>query len=415
MVESRRSFLAAASAGAVAVALDRIRRARSRVTEAVARDAGADDYSLADGTVYLNHASIGTIPRVVQKAHRDYLDLCETNPWLYMWGGAWDDATAAAHSAAASYLGCDVGKIAVLRSTTEAFNLLAQGLPLRNGDEVVFSSLNHVGASACWTAQAPRRGFTVRKFDFPVAELRDLDEDALVRVHADQVNERTKVLVLPHIDNVVGVRLPIKRIAAAARKKGVRWIAADGAQAVAMIPVDVNDLGVDFYATSAHKWLQCPKGTGLLYVRDGGGGPLEPMFTTWGQIRWPGIARRYADYGTRDLPAMLSIADAIAFQRRSDDRRYERLRALNAHLHSAVDAASHLDWRSPNTFDLGASLVAVGLAKSVDPNRVAERLFKRHGIVVRPFSGGGFRHLRVAPNLANSTRDLDRLVAAIAT
>lgn len=416
MNDHRRAFLGTASAGLAASVLARLTDIRDAAAAAITRAparGGADDYTLAEGVTYLNHASIGTVPRVVQKAHRDHLELCESNPWLYMWGGAWDDAAAASHRAAADALGCRARQVAILRSTTEAFNLLAQGLPLGEGDEVLFSSLNHVGASACWFAQSRRRGFTVRRFDFPLDLVPDLDEDALVELHVDQIKKGTRVLVLPHIDNVVGVRLPVRAIAKAARALGVRFVAVDGAQTVGMIPVDVSSLDVDFYATSAHKWLQAPKGTGILYVRDAGAGPLQPMFTTWGQARWVGLARRYADYGTRDMPGMLSLTTAVAFQKAVEERRVPHIRKLRAHLARRVADHGSLEWRSPKAFENGGSLIAVGLPDPVDATKTADRLFRKHGIVVRPFQGQGMRHLRVSPNAATTVRGLDRLIDAL--
>ncbi len=66
------------------------------------------------------------------------------------------------------------------------------------------------------------------------------------------------MLVLPHIDNIVGIRHPVKEIAEMAKSRGVEYIAVDAAQSVGMIPVKLSEMGVDFYAASPHKWLQAP-------------------------------------------------------------------------------------------------------------------------------------------------------------
>ena len=93
------------------------------------------------------------------------------------------------------------------------------------------------------------------------------------------------MLVFPHVDNKVGLRMPVKELAAAARRRGVEYVSVDGAQAVGMVPVDLSDLGVDFYAMSPHKWLQTPKGLGIFYITNDRLGELRPMWTTWGQKR----------------------------------------------------------------------------------------------------------------------------------
>ena len=75
-------------------------------------------YDLAEGLTYLNHASIGTVPRAVREAHGRYLAICETNPWLYVWGGAWEEAFDRVHERSAAALGALVDQVAVVRNTT---------------------------------------------------------------------------------------------------------------------------------------------------------------------------------------------------------------------------------------------------------------------------------------------------------
>lgn len=392
----------------------------------------ATAYSLAPEVTYLNHASIGTIPRAVQEARRRYLDLCETDPWLYMWGPAWQEPREEVRTAAADLLGCDADEVALLHNTTEAFNLLAHGLPLGPGDEVLFSTLNHAGASVPWEHQARRRGFRVRRFDFPVHRVPEMTPEEVVAVYADALEApaarpgsassrparaQVRVLVLPHIDNTVGLRHPVREIAAAARARGVRWIAVDGAQSVGMLPVNVAELGVDFYATSPHKWLQAPKGLGLLYLRREVQSDVAPMWVTWGQGRegWEGTARIFEDYGTRNLPEVLALGDAIAFQQRlgGPDKEAHH-RRLWEHAQQRVEAQAGLIWRSPSRWDLSAALWAIEVEGQAS-EALFSRLFRDHGLVFRPFATLGLDTLRLSPNVMNGAEDLDRLFDLLVT
>ena len=90
----------------------------------------AGEYSLGEKVKYLNHASIGCIPKSVQQAHVEYLNLCETNPWLHMWSDAWKQPVEDTRQAAAKLMGCGADQMAITHSTTEAFNLFANGRPL---------------------------------------------------------------------------------------------------------------------------------------------------------------------------------------------------------------------------------------------------------------------------------------------
>lgn len=407
---SRRGFLggAAALAGLASARCQTVRE-----LEAQAASPLREAYDLAPGVSYLNHASIGTVPRVVREAHSRYLEVCETNPWLHVWGDAWKEAVESTHTAAAAFCGCATVDLAITRSTTEAFCLAAAGLPLGDGDEVLFSSLNHVGASAAWEHQARRRGFSVRRFPFPIADVPGMSDDDLVQIHLREVSDATRVLVLPHVDNIVGMRHPLRAIARAARKRGVRWIMVDGAQSIGMLPVELRTLEVDLYATSAHKWLQAPKGSGLLYVNESLRDHLTPMFYTWGQARWSGTARAYTDYGTRDLPRLLALGDAVEFQKRNlGVDRGSHDRALFEHARARAEAHPRLSWRSPRSWERGSAVMAVGL-EGMRAGPLAEALFEEEGMLVRPFDRPEGSHLRVSPNGATTHADLDRFFDAV--
>ncbi len=415
MRPSRRQLLQGAGAAALLAELGWIReRAFASADTSSSPDGmpGRDRYGLEPGLTYLNHASVGTAPIAVQRAHAGYLELCETNPWLYMWSEPWSEPRETVRARSAALLGCSKEEVAITHNTTECFNLLAQGLPLGPGDEVLFSSLNHSGASVCWSHHAAAKGYSVRRFDFDLTRIATLDADEIVARYERAIGPKTRILVLPHVDNQVGLRHPVAAIAAMARERGVRWIAVDGAQTAGMLPVDVRALEADIFATSCHKWLQSPKGLGLAYVRRDVQRDLRPMWVTWGQERWRGDARVFEDYGTRALPAVIALGDALAFQSAiGDSRRTDRLRALRETLRDLVAERPGLTWRSPTGWTLGASLAAVEV-RGRSSTEVAARLFDEHAIVVRPFALPGLNALRISPNLTNDAGDLERCLDA---
>ena len=371
-------------------------------------------YSLDPGVTYLNHASIGTVPRLVQQAQQRYLELCETNPWLHMWGGAWEEPREEVRRKAAALMGCRANEVALTHNTTETFNVLASGLPLGRGDEVLMSSLTHSGASVCFRHAAETRAYRVTSFDFPVLEVPTMTSDDVLALFDRHITRRTRLLVLPHVDNTVGLRHPVRELAALARSRGVRWVVVDAAQTVGMLPVDVPTLGVDVVASSPHKWLQSPKGLGLAYVRREVQDELRPMWVTWGRERWGDSARKYEDYGTRNLAEVLALGDAMDFQDSLGEEAKERHhRRLWEHTRAAVAASPRLIWRSPVRWDLGAALYAIEVRgeKSRD---VFSRLFDEHGFVFRPFDALGLNTIRLSPNVTNTTDEIDRLVALLA-
>jgi cysteine desulfurase/selenocysteine lyase len=366
------------------------------------------EYVLAPDVLYLNHASIGTVPTAVLEALRGYLELCETNPWLYIWSNPWQEPREEVRRKAARLLRCSPGELAITHNTTEGFNVLAQGLPIGPGDEVLFSSLNHAGASVCWHHLARTRGFRVRSFDFPIRDVPVMTLEDVLEVHDRAISPATRVLVFPHIDNIVGLRHPIKEMTRMARARGVEFVAVDGAQSAGMIPIDLDQSGVDFFATSPHKWIQSPKGLGLFYVRKDLRDSLRPMWVTWGQQRWAGTARIFEDYGTRDLPEVLALGDALTFQETlGESRKVARYRAMWEDAIGRARASADLEWRSPTSWDLAGSLVSLS-RRDASSQELSLRLYRDHGVVVRAFQLPDLDALRVSPNVVMSDEDLDR-------
>jgi selenocysteine lyase/cysteine desulfurase len=423
-MSNRRRFLSTFGAAAGAAALADLATARRLVADELRqiprglpldRFTGLRERYLLDPAIlYVNHASIGTIPRMVHEARVRYLALCETNPWAYMWGDDWEEPRERVRATAGLMLGCLPEDVAFTHNTTEGFNVLAQGLPLGSGDEVLFSSLNHPGASICWHYHGSTRGYSVRQFDFPVLDIPRFTADDVLDVYDRHITSRTRVLVFPHIDNIVGLRYPARELAALAHAKGVEFVAADGAQALGMIPLAVEDSGVDFYAASPHKWLQAPKGLGLLYVRRAVRDTLRSMWVTWGQVRWAGTVRVLEDYGTRNLPEVIALGDAMGFQERLGTQNKEmRYRELWEAARRIVERTPALVWRSPTTWPLAASLYAVEVEgrRSEDVFQVLNRDM---GAVFRAFRTQGLNTSRISPNVFNSETELERLFNAMA-
>lgn len=417
MGRTRRSFLVSlASASALAPLARRLDAVEATFGNAL-RGLGSnptaeslkDRYLLDPDIVYLNHASIGTMPKAVHDARVEYAVICESNPHLYIWGGAWDTLLDDVRAKAGELLGAAPDTVSITHNTTEGFNTLAHGLPLGPGDEVLFSSLNHGGASIPWQNAANSRGFSVRRFTLPLEDLPTMSSEDIVAAHREAITPRTRVLVFPHVDNIIGLRHPMSALNRMAKAAGVEFVLVDGAQAVGMIPVDVREAGVDAYSASSHKWLQSPKGLGLLHVRAELREQLRPMWVRYGRDRWNNTSRMYEDYGTRNSPEVMSLGDALDFQDAlGSDYKEARYRKLRARMKERVDASPNLLWNSPQRWETGSVIVSVGFRSPSAPV-LAEELFAESGIVLRPFNTPTLNAFRISPNLMTTDRELDLL------
>jgi selenocysteine lyase/cysteine desulfurase len=412
----RRSFLSGTGIGLAGLLGDRSHFANALAKLAPIRsESGAlalrDDYLLKPGLLYLNHGSIGTIPRVVHEEHVRLLRECETNPHTHIWGDVWVEALASTRVAAAGLLHCEAEEVALTHNTTEGFNVLAQGLPLGAGDEVLFSSLNHPSSSEAFRYYSGRRGYSVRRFEIRLDDITGLTVDDVVAMHEREIRPETKLLVFPHVDNIVGLRHPTRALTEMAKRKGVQFVAVDIAQSLGMMPVDVMSEDADFYAASPHKWVQAPKGVGLLVVRRRNQEKLDRLWVRRPRASLPKTAEVFEDYSTTGMPAVLALSDAIAFQQRLDERAKEtRLLEIAGWFRDRVDATPSLAWRSARHPELASSLFAVGL-KSGDAREI-EHALAGADIMVRPFAPP-LNILRVSPNLINTPRDADRFIAAV--
>jgi selenocysteine lyase/cysteine desulfurase len=202
----------------------------------------------------------------------------------------------------------------------------------------------------------------------------------------------------------------VAALAARARSLGVRQVAVDGAQVLGMLPVGVG--AADYYAASPHKWLQAPKGLGVLYVKRSAQESLAPMWVKRVRSAMPDTAEAFEDYSTRNLPEVVTLSDAIAFQTElGAGAKTERYMEIRGWFRAAVRADARLAWRSAELESLSASLFAI---EPVGRDaRAVQRALDDAGIVVRAF-GPPMNTLRVSPNLVNTADDVARFIAAVA-
>lgn len=417
MKTSRRNFLKTLSTGTSITALSMlapIHKIFERDLKSVFHNSAipsAKDYTLADEVTYLNHGSIGTIPKIVQKAHQDYLSLCETNPWFYMWSGEWDEPVEKVRRKVANYINAESSEISLPHNTTEVYNILAQGLRLGKGDEVLYSNLNHAGAGIPFQIHSKKYGYSVKVFDIPTDDLSSVTKQDILDLYESNITSKTRLLVIPHIDNTFGLRQPVKEITALARAKGVDFISIDTAQTMGMLPVDVKDLDIDVIGTSAHKWLQAPKGISVAYFSEKIQKRLDPMWVTWGQKEWSNTARKYEDYGTRNLPEVLTLGHSVDFQSNINEAsKTAHLKKLWEHAKLLTEKNPSTTWRSPSEWDLSGSLFVIGV-KGEKPSDLAQRMYNDYGFVFRPFDQ--YSTIRISPNLFNSTKEIDQLFKLI--
>lgn len=214
--------------------------------------------------VFLDSAATTLRPQSVIDALVEYYSTDNANPSrVHTLASRAADRLANARQAVAHFVNAaDPSEIVFTRGSTEGLNLIANtwgAANLRNGDEVVLTIAEHASNLMPWTRAAKQSGATVRIVD--VDDQGRVDPDNLRK----QLSNRTRLVAVSHVSNVLGYVNPVKEIADLAKRTGAA-VVIDGAQGVPHVKVDVQDLGCDFYVFSGHKMLG-PMGTGVMWGR----------------------------------------------------------------------------------------------------------------------------------------------------
>jgi selenocysteine lyase/cysteine desulfurase len=379
----------------------------------VADDLGKDywrlvqrQFRLEPGLVYLNNASLGPSPALVADATEAFRRQLDGFPSRYMWG-AWSEEKEAVRSKAAALLGASSEEIALIHNTTEGMNLVASSLELQPGDEVIVGNHEHTSGTVPWQYWQEPKGVRLVR---PILPIIPSDPDEIVEVYRRAITSRTKVISMCHIVNTNGMILPVKQVSAMARPRGI-VVAVDGAQAPGMINVDLHDLGCDFYAASAHKWLFSPKGVGIFYSRQESQRLLKPLIVCRG---WEDRSiRRFENYNTRNLPEVLGLGVAVDFQNlMGRERRQARIFALKKYFRQLIEDKPVFAVKTPESDLLSAGITTVEVVGR-EVKEVATALAERHRIDCRPMTSHGLNGVRISLSVFNSEDQVDLLVRAL--
>ncbi|HZS33569.1 MAG TPA: cysteine desulfurase [Methylomirabilota bacterium] len=337
--------------------------------------------------VYLDSAATAQKPRPVLEALRLFYERSNASVHrsIHTLGEEATELYEAARDRVRDFLGARYREeIVFTRGTTEAINLVAQTWARRalaEGDEILVSDMEHHSNLVPWILLARERKLRLRAV--PVTEAGTLDLGVMDRL----LTRRTRLVALTHVSNVLGTINPVGEIVERAQSAGAR-VLIDGAQAVPHLPVDVEALGVDFYAFSGHK-LGGPTGIGALYGRREVLEPLEPFFggsesvrEVWlDRVTWNDLPWRF-EPGTPPIAGAIGLGAAVEYVTRLG-REAIRLHDLTL-VRDALEQLADLEdlvVYGPEDPELRAGVMAFNLP-GIHPHDLAAAL-DREGVAVR--------------------------------
>jgi selenocysteine lyase/cysteine desulfurase len=361
----------------------------------------------ADET-YFNVGTLGSRPRQVTDAVANHLREIEQTIAHYDYRPEHPEYIAGyrkqeeLRAKIAPLLGANAREIALVQNATIGSNFIAHGLELRPGDEVLMTDQEHIGNKGPWELREKRDGIVVRKLGIGTPPA---DPDAVVRVFADAITPRTRVIDVPHITSKLGIVLPVARICEIARPRNI-FTLIDGAQAIGHLPIDVKAIGCDSYVTSPHKWLLAPVGNGLLYVSDD---RLRDVWATLASGNWNNYdpadgAFRLMQFGTANLSLLVGFGAAIDFHTKIGPQRIQqRIMELSNRLRDGLKAIDRARIYSPTHPAMSCGIVTWGIDSVTGP-RLMDELWNRRKIRVRSQDD---RMVRQSCHFYNSREEID--------
>lgn len=358
-------------------------------------------YTTDRSLINLNNGGVSPAPAVVQEAMKRYLDYSNTAPAYSMWR-ILEPQRETVRRRLGRFFGCDPEEIAITRNASEGLEICQLGFDLEQGDEILTTNQDYPRMINTFKQRECREGIVLNMFSLPVpAE----DEDEIVQLFESHITSRTRLILMCHMINITGQILPVKKVVQMARERGIPLIV-DGAHTFAHFSFSAGDLDCDYYATSLHKWLCAPHGTGMLYVRKDKIRDLWPLMAA--QECDTDDIRKFEEIGTHPAANFLAIGDALTFHQGIGSRRKEaRLIYLRDRWAKRL---KHYDRvRLHTSLKPGKACgIATVQIEGIDPEKITQHLWKSYRMLVTTIKHPEFEGIRVSPHIYTTLEEIDR-------
>ena len=365
-----------------------------------------ESYTVSPNIINLNNGGVSPQPKVVQEAHLRNYQLCNEAPSYYMWR-ILDQGREGLRNKLAELAGVSPEEIAINRNTTEGLNTIIFGLNLKEGDEVVLSKFDYPNMTNAWKQREKRDKVKLVWIDIPQPTE---DDAAIVKLYENAITSRTKIVHITHLINWTGNIVPCRAIADMAHRKGCEVIV-DGAHTFGHLDYKIEDTGADYFATSLHKWMCAPFGSGLMYIKK------DKIKNVWALLSSSepdgNDIKKFESLGTRSFASEMAIGAAVDFHNVIGAKRKEaRLRYLKNYW--AEKAAKLPGARMTTSLkpQYSCAIANIGF-EGWEAQQIEARLFDKYKIHTVSIIYEKVNGIRVTPNVYTSLQDLDFLARGL--
>ena len=372
---------------------------------------GMKDWFLLDPDItFLNHGSYGACSKPVFKEYQDWQQKLENQPVQFMTNQVYS-AMEKSRKSMSQFVGCDDEELVFFQNPTTAVTNVIYNLDLKPGDEVLISNHEYGALVRAWKMWGKKIGVNIIQQDIsmPVTT-----EENFIEEFWRGITSQTKVIFLSHITSSTALIFPIEKIIKLAKEQNILTII-DGAHVPAHIPLNINELGCDFYTGACHKWLCAPKGSSFLFVKKEHQDWVKPVVVSWGKDGDDPTPSEFIQnfqwQGTRDMSAFLTIPTAINFYNKEIRPYQESCKKIIQDTCSEFQSILNTEPISAGREWL-AQLVAHPLPKN-RPSNLKKRLWEEYQIEIPVFEWSGQEFVRVSIQVYNTQKDVDLLMSAL--
>jgi isopenicillin-N epimerase len=366
-----------------------------------------DEFLLDPTVIFLNHGSFGACPRAVFEVYQSWQHELEYQPVEFL-GRRYDGLMDNARTVLAAYVGANPEELIFVPNATVGINLVAHSLCLQPGAEILTTDHEYGAMEFVWQFFCQQTGATLVRHAIPLPL--SFSPEAIIESFWAAVTPRTRVIFMSHITSPTALILPVEEIVRRARAAGILTII-DGAHVPGQLPLNLNELGADFYAGNCHKWLCAPKGAGFLHARAEHHAALDPLIISWGWGFNTTFVGRNQWQGTRDIAAFLSVPAAIEFQQtHAWDTVRSSCHQLATSAQARLAALTGLPPVAPSSW---YRQMFTAPLPDYDSYEVKTRLYNEYRIEVPNIVWNERPYLRVSIQGYNTAADIDRLLEAL--
>ncbi len=361
-----------------------------------------------DGLIMMNNGTVGPMPKPVFNTLMKYFRTQVTNPFdVYNYVPRKKEEV---RYKLAEFVNASPDEVVITRNTTEGMNFVANGLDMKEGDEVLLSTMEHPGGTHPWRLKEKRFGIQIKQV--PIG-LPPKNVNEIVSAFEKAITPRTKVISISHTVYISGLIAPLQELSKMAHEKDV-LVLADSAHGIGMLNLNMKELGIDFFATSPYKWLGAPTGRGLLYVRKEVQDKLWPTIASSGWDRHQS-ARKFETLGQRADALVIALGEALDFQNAIGKERIERrIKTLAGYLKRELKKIPGVKLHTSQDPYLSGGLTAFSV-EGVDPGKIVNFMREKYNIVVRTIGNKkmGTYGVRVSTHIYVSLKHVDMFLEGL--